>query len=173
MKKLKEGRMKQKTKSISVAEYKEQAKPQGKRQLEKKLQMDFGKILFGFENYKRFSPNLIKYSYIANGERRPGEVKQVMGKRGKLIKKHISRVGSELKIKGVRKGIFDYFFCIKRNGIAYDIWLEAKAPNGVMTKEQKEFKEKAYGVSNIRIHEFRSVYEAVRILENEGIVLIN
>lgn len=158
---------------ISVAEYKTSLskEPKPRRQLEKKLQMDFGKILFGFEQYKKFSPDLIKYSYIANGELRPATI----DKKGKRY----SRVGTELKIKGVRKGIFDYYFCVKRictfGGIdveiGFDIWLEAKAPDGVMTKEQKEFKKKAEGVVNIKIYEFKSVHEGVRFLEMWGIVL--
>lgn len=167
--------MKQKIKSdfISAEEYHQQIQPVKKRQFEKRLQMDFGKILYGFEQYNKFSPNLIKFSYIANGEKRPGEVKELPNKKGKLIKKHISRVGRELKIKGVRKGIFDYFFCIKKDGLGFDIWLEAKAPDGKMTKEQLEFKKKAEGIYNIKIYEFRSVHEGVRYLEKEGILITN
>lgn len=167
---------------ITPKEYKalsQEDQPKRRRQIEKKLQMDFGKMLFQCEVYNKLNPNLIKWSYIANGEKRPGEVKEIMGKRGKLVKTHISRVGADLKIKGVRKGIFDYYFCIKKQvildkvsfDIVYEIWLEAKAPDGKMTKDQLEFKKKAEGIFNIKIYEFRSVNEGIRILEQEGILI--
>ncbi|NBV06682.1 MAG: hypothetical protein EBS06_05540 [Proteobacteria bacterium] len=154
--------------SISAEEYKEIFAPKKKRnQEESTLQKNFGQILAGYEKWGKLSADLVKYSYIANGEQRPATI--INGKRW-------SKTGADLKKKGVKKGVFDYFFCIEREfiktRIAFDIWLEAKSSTGFLTKEQKEFKARAEGIFNIKIFEFRSVEEGLKILKQEGILIL-
>jgi hypothetical protein len=153
--------------SISVEDYKNLTKKKKSySQEESDLQKSFGLQLAGYERWGKLSKKLIKYSYIANGEQRPSKV--INGRR-------FSRVGCDLKKKGVKKGVFDYYFCIEKEfndlRIGFDIWLEAKSKTGSLTKEQKEFKKKAEGVFNVKIHEFRSVQEGLKILEQEGVLL--
>ena len=100
---------------------------------EANLQRSFGQMIQGYERWGKLSPDLIKYSYIASGEARPSKI--INGKR-------FSTVGNDLKKKGLKKGLADYFFCMNRSGMTCDLWLEAKSSTGKLTPEQIEFKNK-------------------------------
>jgi len=155
--------------TITAAEYlnMNKAEPRRYNQEEKQLQMAFGRMLTMYEKAGKLSPNLIKWSYIANGEQRPAKT-LANGKR-------FSKTACDLKKKGVKRGMADYFFCVEQQfhgfRIAFDLWLEAKSEKGSLTTEQKEFKKNLDGIFNSKFYEFRTVEEGLDILRNEKILL--
>jgi hypothetical protein len=59
-------------------------------------------------------------------------------------KRHI-RVASRLKAEGVRRGTPDIFVCLPQGRIG---WLEMKAPKGVLSPEQKHFRDKVLALGH-------------------------
>jgi hypothetical protein len=156
---------------MTPEEYKKLVFKRKARHEEADLQRAFGQRLDGYEKWGKLSPKLIKRSYIASGEARPGIEIEKIGKKGNTIKGRYSRVGADLKKKGLKKGLADYFFCIEKDGIACDIWLEAKSSTGKLTLEQIEFKNRINQTKNSIFLEFRTVEEGENILKRHGVLI--
>jgi hypothetical protein len=59
-------------------------------------------------------------------------------------KRHIS-VAARLKAEGVRRGTPDIFVCLPQGRIG---WLEMKAPKGVLSPDQKHFRDKVLALGH-------------------------
>jgi len=118
---------------------------------EGKMHKDFAGLLRQYEGYKKL--NCVFWSYNASGERRT------------------LMTGALLKAKGLAKGIPDFFFIKNNNGVAEFIWIEFKAGKGKQSDEQKKFEDSVSGFNNMRYYIVYSVADAIRILENEGIII--
>lgn len=147
---------------MTPEEYKKLATKKIYKREEADLQRAFGQMIQGYEKWGKLSPNLIKWSYVASGEARPSQI--INGKR-------FSKVGADLKKKGLKKGLSDYLFCLNRDGIACDLWLEAKSSTGKLTPEQIDFKNKINNTKNSVFLEFRSVEEGLDIVKRHGILI--
>ena len=55
-------------------------------------------------------------------------------------KRHIS-VAVKLKREGVKSGVSDLFIALPIKGYSHGIWIELKAPDGVLSANQKDFLE--------------------------------
>lgn len=117
------------------------------------MHITFGLMIRQYEGYKKL--NALAWTYVASGEKRN------------------LATASMLKKKGVRPGWPDYIFISgDKMGInAKTIFLEFKVENGKQSPEQKQFDQALDGCQNIRYYLVRSVENAVRILEQEGILI--
>lgn len=76
-------------------------------------------------------------------------------------KRHI-RVAQRLKNEGVRRGTPDIFICLPEGRIA---WLEMKAHKGVLSEDQKAFRDKVLALGHLH-GVARSIEEALEHLTN-------
>jgi len=130
-----------------------------RRQPEGKHQQIFGQLLNGI--YKpSLSQDLAFWTYSAAGEQKP------------------LKTGVLQKRKGMQKGDFDYRFELRErfrgvnsSDVLRIIYIEFKSEAGSLTKEQKIFREKHQGLSNVACYIAKSPEEAIKILQREGVLI--
>lgn len=119
---------------------------------EDKIHVQFGQLIQQYDFYHKLK-NCPHWSYQPFGEQR-----------SKLT-------GGLLKKKGTKKGVPDYLFIKNVNGVAEFIWLEFKALKGKQSDEQFNFQITCEHLKNMTYYLPRSVEEAVKILEQEQILI--
>lgn len=121
---------------------------------EDRMHIQFGCLLQKYEKFKKM-PRVISWTYLPMGEyRKP-------------------TTASMLKKKGVKSGYPDYvFFIFDKKKLGVDvIFLEMKTEIGKQQQTQKDFQLAFMGATNAEYFLARSVAEAVKILEQEGILI--
>lgn len=130
------------------------ANPPKRRGLGKEdhLHKQFGALIKRYEALGKLNADW--WSYDASGEKRD------------------LKTGALLKAKGLRPGMSDYSFKTVRNNLAHYFYLEFKTDTGRQSASQKTFEESCYA-SNEFYHISRSIEDAVKYLEEEGVLETN
>lgn len=117
---------------------------------EDRMHVQFGQLMLQYEFYNK--SKWIFFTYLPFGEQRT-----------KLT-------GGLLKKKGCKRGVPDFLFIREKNKVAEMIWLEFKTDKGKQSREQFNFQVNCEHVGNMRYYLPRSVEEAVKIVEEIGLI---
>lgn len=121
---------------------------------EDQMHIQFGLLMQKYEFYKKM-PSVIRWTYIASGEKRTAST------------------AGMLKKKGVKSGFPDYQFFIydKRTLLVNIIFFEFKTEKGEQQKSQVDFELAFAGAPNVQYYLVRSVEQAVKILEEKEVLI--
>lgn len=121
---------------------------------EDRMQIQLGGLLRQYQGYGKM-PHVIAWTYLPMGEYRKPET------------------AAMLKKKGVNPGWGDYLFFVynKKQAWVDIIFLELKTEKGKQQKTQQDFELGFAGACNVTYGLERSVAEAIKFLEREGILI--